>query len=219
MNRIQVRVWGPLACFTRPELKVERASYDLITPSAAENLLSAIFWKPEIRYQVTEIHLLKPVQFTRLSRNELKSRQMPDRGPLYITKEHTPRSSLILQDVEYIIKANVELQPHATEGPGKYVGIFTERVQTGRSYHSPFLGLREFPAFFAPPTPEDYARTLPVTQDLGRMLLRMRFDEDPQGTFTFRKFGPDGGRTVRGRATPLFFHASLENGVLHVPER
>ena len=97
--------------------------------------------------------------------------------------------------------------------------MFTERVKRGQSFHSPYLGLREYPAFFASPTDEDYARTLPLNQDLGRMLLRMRFDEDPAGTFTFRKFSAGGPRTVRGRATPLFFQAALENGVLHVPER
>ncbi|PYE55479.1 type I-C CRISPR-associated protein Cas5c [Deinococcus yavapaiensis] len=215
MNLVHVKVWGPLACFTRPELKVERVTYDVMTPSAAHNLLKAIFWKPEFDYQITEIHVLNPIEYVSITRNEIKDRQTPRQSYIAASERRTQRTTLALKDVAYVIKARIHLESHATAPVQKYTGMFMDRVERGRNFHSPYLGLREFHAYFTRPTGSE--RPIDVTRDLGMMLLRLNYQEDERGPFTFTRHGSDGARTVKGRAVPEYFGAHLDNGILRVP--
>jgi len=197
---LEVRVWGEWACFTRPEMKVERVSYPVMTPSAARGVLESIFWKPEFRWKVREVWVLKPIRTMGLVRNEVQSRASPHlalRG-YYADEDRVQRFSLILRDVAYLIRADIELAPDArNEHPAKYRDQFRRRVQRGQCFFQPYLGCREFTAFFGPPIPGE--APIDLTEDLGPMLFDLRYDPK------------------RGRAEPLFFHARLERGVLKVP--
>ena len=220
---LEVKVWGDFACFTRPEHKVERVSYDVMTPSAARGVLEAISWKPEFRWRVREIWVLNPIRHHSLVRNEVKSGMsvrtaqawQRDGGGYFAEEDRTQRHSLVLRDVAYVIKADVELREHATDPVTKYQEIFQRRVAKGQAYAQPYLGNREFSAFFAPPDERD--TPIGLTDDLGRMLFDIEFDEERKGSLRFRDHGPKGGAWVQGRATPRFFRAKLENGVLRVP--
>src|SRR6266508_6850254 len=118
---LAVRVWGDLACFTRPEMKVERVSYPVMTPSAARGILEAVFWKPEFRWRVQEIWVLKPIRYTSILRNEVNSRQseraargwQADGGGYDAAADRAQRHTLGLRDVAYVIAAQIELKPHA----------------------------------------------------------------------------------------------------------
>ncbi len=191
---VAVKVWGDFACFTRPEFKVERVSYEVMTPSSARGLLEAIFWRPEFSWRVREIQVLKPIRHFSIRRNEVSRKAGKDDGFL-INDFRTQRHTLALREVAYVIKADVSLRDHATEGPEKYRDQFRRRVASGRSYHRPYLGCREFPASFAAPTAGD--QPLDLSDDLGLML----FDLD---------YGAAG-------TTPRFFQARLDRGVLRVP--
>ena len=212
---ICVEVWGDYACFTRPEMKVERVSYDVMTPSAARGLIESIYWHPGIRWSVDRIHVLAPIRFTNIRRNEVKS-TIPARsvkavmergqGELYLatSQDIQQRASLLLRDVRYAIEAHFELVPERAapgDNPGKFQDIVTRRIAKGQFYHQPCFGCREFPAHFAPceaipPCPEE----LRGERDLGYMLYDMDYT-DPQN--------------IR----PLFFRPTLRDGVLHVPRR
>jgi CRISPR-associated protein Cas5d len=202
-----IKVWGDFACFTRPEMKVERVTYPVMTPSAARGVLEAIFWKPEFRWRVEEIRVLRPIRYTSILRNEVNSRQSEraarawqteGRGGYDAAADRAQRHTLGLRDVAYIIAAQVELKPHADADPAKYRDQFRRRVREGRCFATPYLGCREFSACFA--EPDGGERPIDLTDDLGPML----FDLD---------YRPDNS----GRGTPRFFNARLERGVLHVP--
>ena len=206
-TRLAVKVWGDLACFTRPEMKVERVSYPVMTPSAARGVLEAIFWKPEFQWRVREIHVLKPIQHFSIVRNEVNSkasdraaRDWVREGGAYLADEdRAQRHSVVLRDVAYIIEAEMELAEHARdEHPAKYRDQFRRRVSRGQCHSAPYLGCREFSASFGPMGEAD--RPFDISMDLGMML----FDLD---------YAPDGS----GRGTPRFFEARLEHGVLRVP--
>jgi len=202
---LEVKVWGDFACFTRPEMKVERVTYPVITPSAARGLLEAIFWKPEIRWRIREIHVLRPIRYISLLRNEVagKASYRTARaaaggwGGIVASEQRQQRHSLLLRDVAYLIRADVVLNPGIDESVAKYRDQFRRRVARGQCFHRPYLGCREFAAMFA--EPDGSERAVVQSDDLGLMLFDMRFEED-------------------GTATPLFFRASLDNGVLHVPQ-
>jgi CRISPR-associated protein Cas5d len=205
---LQVKVWGELACFTRPEMHVERVSYPVMTPSAARGVLEAILWKPECTWFVREIRVLRPIQFVSLSRNELKDLQLARRalgwsrdgiGGYDASARRTLRHTLALREVAYVISADVVLRAAPGENAAKYRDQFRRRVERGQCFAQPYLGLREFVAFFGPP---DGSET-PVsrTEALGRMLLDLRFPP------------ADSDRP----AEPVFFDASLQEGVLRVP--
>ena len=201
---LQVRVWGDFACFTRPEMKVERVSYPCITPSAARGVLEAIFWKPEFTWRVRQIDVLRPIRYFSILRNEVKSkaavRSAQSGSVLVADDDRTQRHTLALRDVAYVIYADVELRPHAgEENPAKFRDQFRRRVAKGQCYRQPYLGCREFSAFFAEPFGE---APEPITEDLGPMLL----DID---------YMPDGS----GRGTPVFFEARIADGRLTVPSR
>ncbi len=220
---LQVKVWGELACFTRPEFGVERVSYEVMTPSAARGVLEAIFWKPEFRWWVREIEVLKPIRHFSILRNEMNSVQS-DRsarswaengGGYFADDDRAQRHTLCLRDVAYVIRADIELKPHTGEHPAKYRDQFRRRVKRGQCFNQPYLGTREFSAFFGPPEGDEQA--IDVSDDLGLMLLDVDFVSDAKGAVTYAGHSAEGRKVVRGNAQPKFFQARLDNGVLQVP--
>ena len=145
---IQVEVWGEYACFSRPELKVERVSYDVITPSAARGLMEALYWHQGLMWRIDRIHVLNPIRFTNIRRNEVKSKilagsirsvMMGGQSPLYLNRaeEIQQRAALVLRDVHYIIEAHFDMTEHANESdnPGKFQDIVKRRLANGQCYH------------------------------------------------------------------------------------
>jgi len=205
---LEVKVWSEFACFTRPEMKAERMSYPVMTPSAARGVLEAIFWKPEFVWQVREIWVLNNIRHFSILRNEVNhkavvstAKRWAGKGGGYFaddTDNRAQRHTLALRDVAYLIKADVVLKPHATDDIAKYRDQFRRRMNRGQCYHRPYLGCREFAASFGPP--DGTEMPIELTDDLGRIL----FDLD---------YEPDGS----GRGKPRFFHAKLESGVLRIP--
>lgn len=211
---IRLEVWGDYASFTRPEMKTERVSYDVMTPSAARGLLEAIFWHPGLRYTIDRIHVCSPIQFSNLRRNEVKStisarsaRTVMERGKgelwLAASEDIQQRAAMLLRNVHYVIEAHFDITENAAPGdnPGKFQDILKRRITRGQFYHQPYFGCREFPAQFKlceelPPCPDE----LKGSRDLGYMLWDLDYT-DPENI------------------VPLFFRAKLENGVLSVPTR
>ena len=209
---IRLEVWGDYALFTRPEMKVERVSYDVMTPSAARGILESIFWHPGLKYRIDRIHVCSPIRFTNLRRNEVKAtvsarsaRTVMERstGDLYLcTPENIQqRASMLLRDVHYVIEAHFDMTDRAAPGdnPGKFQDIIKRRVRKGQFYHQPYFGCREFPVNFKlceqiPDCPE----SLKGERDLGWMLWDMDYT-DPENI------------------QPMFFRAVLRDGVLDVP--
>ncbi len=208
LTPLEVKVWGIYACFTRPEMKVERVSYSVMTPSAARGVLEAIFWKPEMLWQVEEIRVLKPIQYFSILRNEVKSRASAGAaqgwaksgGGFFAEEDRAQRHTLGLRDVAYVIRASPILRPHATDDVAKYRDQFRRRVRDGRCFSRPYLGCREFAADFAEPTAGDVP--IELSDDLGPMLLDLNY--------------PASGS---GPAQPQFFPATLDRGVLRVPSK
>ncbi len=194
-----VRVWGDYACFTRPDMKVERVSYPVPTPSAARGLLEAILWRPEFHWEVLETRVLKPIRFASLLRNEVNDKIAPSavarwarHNGHYVAAE---RHTLALADVDYVIVAQVV--PHdPTVHPAKYRDQFRRRVEQGRCFARPYLGCREFAAHFGPADGREVA--IPVSMPLGLMLWDLDYRD-------------------RARARPIFFEAALTDGVVRYP--
>jgi CRISPR-associated protein Cas5d len=199
---LEVKVWGELACFTRPEMKVERVSYPVMTPSAARGLLEAIFWKPEIKWQIREIWVLRPIRQFSILRNEVKSKAVFSTAVkgahFYAEQDRAQRHSLILRDVMYIIRAHIVLQPGVRCPVQKYRDMFARRLDQGQCFHRPCLGCREFAASFAAPNGSEVP--IDFDSDLGLMLFDLDYESGPSG-----------------RGTPRFFHAQLRHGILHIP--
>ena len=194
---VHVKVWGQYACFTRPEMKVERVSYPVMTPSAARGVLEAIFWKPEFVWRVREIQVLAPIRHFSLLRNEVSARMSPRSPGLDITEVRTQRHTLGLLEPAYLIIADVVLKDGVAEDQAKYRDQFRRRVERGQCYHRPYLGCREFAASFA--KPDGSERRQPLNEPLGLMLLDLEYRSDAP-------------------AEPYFFPAELVDGVLHVPD-
>ena len=202
-----IEVWGEYACFSRPEMKTERVSYDVITPSAARGLVEAIYWHPGMRYHIDRIYLLSPIRFTNIRRNEVKSTLLAssvlsaatkhaDPPALYTASDIQQRAALLLQKVHYVIECHFDMTDQAAPGdnPGKFQDILRRRLAKGACYHTPYLGCREFPAAFC----EWEGGTIPtvdLTQELGWMLYDLDYS-DPQD--------------IRAQ----FFRARLVHGVL-----
>ncbi len=211
---VRLRVWGEYACFTRPEMKVERVSYDVMTPSAARGILEAVHWNPAIRWVVDRIHVLKPIRFLSFRRNEVGAKMSARNAKsameagtlsglaLAVEDNRQQRASTLLRDVDYVIEAHFELTPKAGEDDtaAKHASMFNRRAEGGQCFHRPCLGTREFVASFAlvaegaglPPS------DLPPDQrgrDLGWMLHDIDFANDQ---------------------TSRFFRARLVDGVLDV---
>ena len=211
---VRLRVWGERACFTRPEMKAERVSYDVLTPSAARGILEAVHWKPAILWIVDRIHVIKPIRFQSFRRNEVGAKasaalakQAMNRSDLAglglsVEAERQQRATTLLIDVDYVIEAHFELTDKAglDDTEAKHLSMFNRRAETGQCFHRPCLGNREFPAEFAllAPNAAVPASELPMGQrdrDLGWMLHDIDFAQ---------------GRTSR------FFRARLTGAVLDV---
>ena len=158
---IQMEVWGKYACFSRPEMKVERVSYDVMTPSAARGILEAVYWHPGLRWHIDRIHVINPIQFTNIRRNEVKSKisaqnvrsvMLGGNRPLYINtaEDIQQRAATVLRDVHYVIEAHFTMTERASAGdnPGKFQDIVKRRLSAGQCYHQPYFGCREFPVRF-----------------------------------------------------------------------
>ena len=203
---LSVKVWGEFACFTRPEMKVERVSYPVPTASAARGILEAIFWRPQFVWQVEAVWVLQPIRFISIMRNEVTSRASErrarrwlERGGSYdLTGDRTQRHTLALRDVAYIIRAQVRVRPGIEDHPAKFRDQFRRRLQKGQCFTRPYLGCREFAAFFGEPDGRESA--VDVTRDLGLMLLGLTYDVG-----------------ASGRGTPRFFRARMEGGVVRFP--
>ena len=207
---VKVRVWGDYALFSRPEMKVERCSYDVMTPSAARGILDSVYWHPGLKWKIDRIHVVRPIQFTSVRRNEVKSKisassvlQAYNGGdkPLYISTKAdiVQRASLLLRDVEYVIEAHFQMtdQANETDNPGKFKDIIMRRLRRGECFHMPYFGCREFPAHFSL-CEEDEIRTAydgVEEKDLGFMLYDMDFS-DPENI------------------QPMFFRAVMRRGVV-----
>ena len=205
---IQLEVWGAYALFSRPELKVERVSYDLPTPSAARGIVEAVYYHPGLRWVIDRIHVLNPIRFVSIRRNEVTDkisgrnvRQAAQGGgqPLYLVSSQkiVQRSSLLLQDVHYVIEAHFEMTDKAapSDNPGKFQDIVTRRMERGQCFHTPYFGCREFPVSFRR-WPGGPIPTIDETRDLGLMLYDFDYS-DPAAI------------------TPTYFRARLEHGVLN----
>jgi CRISPR-associated protein Cas5d len=222
-SRLRVKVWSEVgALFTRPEFGAERVSYPVMTPSAARGVLEAIFWKPEFTWKVCEIQVLNPIRHFSILRNELNSWQSASAAKsqdyhYFADDDRAQRHSLCLRDVAYIIVADMVLKSHADAPAAKYRAQFRRRVAKGQCHHQPYLGTREFSAFFAEPdgteTPIDHS------DELGLMLWDMDFVIDPDAKqLEFLTHDSSGGSVTKGRTQPKFFRARLEHGILQVPE-
>ena len=205
---LAVKIAGELACFTRPEMKVERVTYPVMTPSAARGVLESIFWKPQFVWRVQEIRVLKPIRYLSILRNEVNSRASHrsaarwarDGGGYDPSADRAQRHTLALREVAYVIVAQVEIKPGVDEDLAKFRDQFRRRVAGGRCFSTPYLGCREFTAGFAPPAGTE--QPINWTEDLGTMLLDLDYAGDGSG-----------------RGTPQFFQARLEEGILHIPMR
>ena len=216
-----LEVWGAYACFTRPELKVERVSYDVMTPSAARAIFESIFWKPAIRWQVTKIEVLNPIKWCNIRRNEIGA--VASKNPVYIEEKRQQKNSLLLQDVRYRIWAKLEFIPQwkrkesknplidgeevellrKDENPGKYNAMFERRARKGQCFNQPYLGTREFSASFRLVDSKNDVLDNPIqeSRDLGLMLYDMDFEKNVEK--------PDA----------MFYRAKMENGVIIVPPK
>lgn len=220
-GNVALVVGGDYACFSRPEFKVERVSYPVMTPSAARGLLEAILWKPEMRWEIREIQILKPIRQTALLRNELGTRQTDE--PFFVEDRRQQRTSLILQDVAYLIQAAVVLRPHAIDRAmkyadqvAKYTDQFWRRLERGRCYRTPCLGAREFAAWFEPATGDE--QPIPLDLHVGTMLFDIAYCPDPsRRELQFRRRQGNAWRVLWGYAEALFFRAEVRGGILAVP--
>jgi CRISPR-associated protein Cas5d len=225
---IKLHVWGDFACFTRPEMKVERVSYDVMTPSGARGILEAIYWKPQIRWVIDRIHLLKPIQFTSIRRNEVaskasaataKSAMRAGSGDIgiIIEEDRQQRAALVLKDVAYVIEAHFEImdlrfekdaaESSRDDNAGKHLSIFNRRAKGGQYFHHPYFGCREFPVNFElieGALPESTLSDGERDKDFGFMLHDLEFDQDPKT------------KAVK-QTTPRFFRAVMKNGIIEVP--
>lgn len=218
---LMVKVWADYACFTRPEFGAERVSYPVMTPSAARGVLESIFWKPEFRWLVREIQVLKPIQHFSIVRNEMNSWQSASsaKSPDYryfADDDRAQRHTLGLRNVAYVIKADMELKAHANADQAKYRDQFRRRVRKGQCHHQPYLGTREFSAFFSEPTSDE--KPISHTDELGLMLLDMEFIPTTEAhALEYFTHDDTGAKVTKGKAQPKFFRARLNNGVLRVP--
>lgn len=207
---IKVKVWGEYALFSRPEMKVERCSYDVITPSAARGILEAIYWHPGMKWVIDKIYVQKPVQFTSIRRNEVKSKISSNNvlpvyngadKPLHISTKSdiVQRASLLLRDVSYVIEAHFEMTEKAVESdnPGKFKDIIMRRLKRGECYHTPYFGCREFPANFCLCEDEKIETAYSGEKDLGFMLYDMDFSD-------------------LDNIQPMFFRALMKDGVINL---
>lgn len=210
---IMAEVWGDYAAFNRPELKVERVSYECMTPSAARGILEAIFWHPGMRYTIDKIYVCNPIKMTNIRRNEVKAKLNANAARtamrsgsadlcICAANEIQQRASLVLKDVRYIIEAHFNIVEGAneTDNAGKFQEMLKRRLKKGQCYHQPYFGVREFPVNFRLWDRKEEIRTAyQGEKDLGYLLYDMDY-------------------SAEGRIQPMFFHAILKNGVLDLTD-
>ncbi len=213
---ITIRVQGPYALFTRPEMKVERVSYDVITPSAARGIIEAVYWKPAIRWVIDKIHVLREIEFTNIRRNEVSDKASVDNAlqvmkgankPLYIaaTEARQQRAAMVLKDVDYVIEAHFDLtQPTGNretdeQEEKKHYNMVLRRLREGQHFHAPCLGMREFPAKVTLIEDKNAIPPSPLTgkRDFGWMLYDLDFSNP---------------RDIQ----PMFYHAVMQDGMIDV---
>ena len=207
----ELEVWGDFACFTRPEMKVERVSYDIPTPSSVRAVFEAIYWKPAIRWEAVSVEILAPIRFSSFRRNEVgavvsvgnvKSAMKSGTGSLglYVEDERQQRASLLLRDVRYRFRAQMHIDHESQDKSpaAKHYEMFERRAAKGQCFNQPYLGTREFSCAFSPERSD--TAVIGESRDLGYMLYDMDFSDpaDPQ---------------------PMFFRAKLENGIVNFPSR
>ncbi|MBU1897099.1 type I-C CRISPR-associated protein Cas5c [Myxococcota bacterium] len=229
-HQIRLKVWGPFASFNRPEMKVERVSYDVITPSAARGILEAIYWKPQMKWRIDRIYVLSPIHFTSIRRNEISSKisarnvesaikTLSGQLSIDVTEKRQQRAGLILRDVIYGIEASIiVLDSRQQDGSSltapiaKHLEMFKRRAARGQYFHHPYLGNREFPAYFElidefPACPQ----SLQGENDLGFMLHDIVMINDENGPIIESNTGH------RLSPNPRFFRAKMRDGVIEVP--
>ena len=200
MKGFCLEVSGDYACFTRPEMKVERVSYDVITPSAARGIFTAIFWKPAIAWRMTKIEVLNPIRWTSVRRNEVSAVASPRSEGIFVEDARQQRAGLILRDVRYRIWAEFDVVS-AGEDPAKYAAMFDRRASNGQYFMHPYLGCREFSCKDVRLVKElapDMARPIPETRDLGFMLYDMDYSNQ---------------NDIR----PMFYRPKMVDGVIKIP--
>lgn len=208
---IRVEVWGDYAAFNRPEMKTERVSYQVMTPSAARGILEAVYWHPGLRWIIDKIYVCNPIKMTNIRKNEVKSKvnaksvksaMQGSKKELYLcsTDDIQQRAALVLQDVRYVIEAHFEMTSKAneTDNPGKFQDIMKRRLKKGQCFHTPYFGVREFPARFDLYEEKEVKTALTGEKDLGYMLFDLDFQKES--------------------IEPMFFHAILKDGVLDLTD-
>ncbi|MFI3244212.1 MAG: type I-C CRISPR-associated protein Cas5c [Akkermansia sp.] len=240
-NKIRLHVWGDYACFTRPELKVERMSYEVMTPSAARGILSAIYWKPQFNWVIDCIHVLEPIRFTQIRRNELSDKVVVANKDVrtgqktaalgtMIEDVRQQRAATILRDVSYVIEAHIEIvaQEAGVNGMAKHHEIFARRASKGQCFTQPCLGTREFPAMFelleyGTPMPPSHLGERDKNRPLGLMLHDMVYADCPKKAKDAITVIDHAKSTEQKQAyktitaSPKFFMAELVDACLHVP--
>ena len=207
---VLMEVWGPTACFTRPEMKTERVSYDVPTPSAARGMIESIYYHPGLKWTIDRIWVLNPIQFMNLRRNEVSSKisasnvmQEANGGKqscIVTTQDIQQRAAMMLKDVRYVIEAHFDMtdKANASDNPGKFQDIVKRRLRRGACYSTPYLGCREYTAHFRLWEGEEI-NAIDETRDLGYMLYDMDYSD------------PD-------NIQPLFFRAKMEHGCIDLTE-
>ena len=207
---VKMEVWGDFACFSRIELKIERVSYDVPTPSAARGIIESAYYHPGLKWHIDKIYVMNPIRFTSIRRNEVKSKisaskimkEANGKGASYIdrNKDIEQRATVMLRDVHYVIEAHFEMtdRANASDNPGKFQDIIKRRLRKGQSWYQPYLGTRECTAHFGLWEGGEIP-TISETRDLGYMLYDLDFS-DPNDI------------------QPMFFRAKLENGVIDLTD-
>lgn len=237
---IKLYVWGDFACFTRPEMKVERVSYDVLTPSAARGILEAIYWKPQFEWRIDKIHLLRPIRFTSIRRNEVADKVSssnvkkvmngtPAKLGIEIESSRQQRASLLLRDVAYGIEASIKIRDYRfergekplseNECVGKHLNQFERRARKGAHFHQPYFGTREFPVAYqwidqdqGFPPPIETIPDSDLNKELGYILCDFRYEKSNQTKGTFI----ESNKGERIKAIPRFMKAQLRNGILDI---
>lgn len=201
---IRLEIWGDYASFNRPELKVERYSYDFITPSAARNILQAIYWHPSFNWIIDKIYILNPIERMSITRNEMKNKgsygdmkTAAKKGTSsYLTIDQTQRSASVLKNVKYVIEAHFEPSGNKPFDENKIYAIFSERAKKGKCFKTPYLGTREFSASFRLIEDSELIKPIDLSQRCGLMLYDLKYEDT--------------------KSIPYYFDAVIENGVVNL---
>lgn len=210
-REFRIRARGDIACFTRPEMKVERVSYEVMTPSAARGLLESVLWKPAIEWRIHAIDVLAPIRWLSVRRNEVNGRASLEKKRIVAGEDRAQRNTVALRDVDYVVHASFAMTSRAgvADNPRKFEEMFERRLEKGQHHSAPFFGCREFAAAVEPAN----GPPAPIDRGIDRPLGWMFFDFDWSG------FDGAGDHKTSEARTPLFFEARLTDGVLRVPAR